>query len=416
MRCVLPVNHCKWWTVNPAVILSVNEIIMPQIEYEKIQEGKHDNTYHRIVYNTIERLKHEGIVKLSKQYVPQEEKKVESVVLRIKEMVSKGEPSNSIRIIDDLLFAYKYWIGYNKRKLQILDLSLKDDKSYIEKIRQDMKLWQEDIKLLKETRVALQGRKAICLSRLEQIFDITLKNIFAHVHSMIKTAELNQGLPFESLREYEPFFSYFLSSSYDTVEEGYLQDYLCIVIPIAGMRKMKSRKGLIKLIGDYLYIREKLKELESYGWDFEELYRKLTLQEFGKNVQILKKLQREVYKKIKIQRPLEICDYMSLGLATVGVVALSLGQLFGIASLGLALASKGLGEGMLVKTIKKLTQTIKNTDREVSLRDLKAYFYLLDGVRIPLAQHSKDLRSDSCGVSTRRYTARHWREVSNWGS
>jgi len=214
MKIIIPPEHCKWWAVNPAIVLYVDSIIMPSDEFEKINEGKNQNTYHRVVYKSVTLLKKEGILITSDSYFQKDEKMLSNLKKQVRDIIQECDKKKLLQVIKDLRFAYEYWIAYNRKKLEILDKSLKKDYKYFEVILKDMNVWEEDLKFLREIEYLLvESEKDIGLKKIDKlnvIFDVTFSNILTHVYVMLENAKLHQGSAFESLREYEPFLNILL--------------------------------------------------------------------------------------------------------------------------------------------------------------------------------------------------------------
>jgi len=139
MKIVIPPEPCKWWAVNPAIVLYVDSIVMPSNEFEKIYEGRNQNTYHRVVYENVNLLKKEGILITYDSYFPKNEI-LSDFKKQVKDIIQEWDKKKLLQIVKDLLFAYEYWIAYNRKKLKILDKSLKKDYKYSKVILKDMNI------------------------------------------------------------------------------------------------------------------------------------------------------------------------------------------------------------------------------------------------------------------------------------
>ena len=59
---------------------------------------------------------------------------------QVKDIIQEWDKKKLLQIVKDLLFAYEYWIAYNRKKLKILDKSLKKDYKYSKVILKDMNI------------------------------------------------------------------------------------------------------------------------------------------------------------------------------------------------------------------------------------------------------------------------------------
>ncbi len=102
MKIVIPPGHCKWWAVNPAIVLYVDSITMPSTEFEKIYEGKNQNTYHRVVYKTVTLLKEEGILSTSDSYYPKDEKTLSNFKKQVGDIIKEYDKKKLLQVVKDL--------------------------------------------------------------------------------------------------------------------------------------------------------------------------------------------------------------------------------------------------------------------------------------------------------------------------
>jgi len=370
--------------------------------------GRDDSSYHTIVANTVQALKGEGLLSVTDQFTRMAPGDVDGLMSDIRDQLRHGDPVESTRIIDDLVFAYRYWIGYNARKLDLLDAAARHDATYADKIRKDIEVWHKDLAALHRARARLQrpGKTRFRLGGAASAADITLPHLIAHTWNMLATGRLNRGFPFESLREYEPFFRYLPGQVSEGEESSSaLADYLCVPIPVAGLPQRSGLKSAMDAVDQYRRLRNRLRRVSDYGWQLEEIYRGTGMAEMEEALTALKRLRECVRKDGLVEAGLGVCDFMSLGLGVLGVASLPFNQLFGVLSLGLAIGSKAMSEAVMANSMQRVGTQLQRLPHSPSVRQANALFALLDGRKL-----SAPACNDGPRDHTRYYVPRHWRE------
>jgi len=415
MKIVIPPGHCKWWAVNPAIVLYVDSIIMPSNEFEKIYEGRNQNTYHRVVYKSVTLLKEEGILITSDSYFQKDEKILSNFKKQVRDIIQECDKKKLLQVVKDLRFAYEYWIAYNRKKLEILDKSLKKDYKYFEVILKDMNVWEEDLKFLREIEYLLvKNEKDIGpkkIDKLNVIFNVTFSNILTHVYLMLENAKLHQGSAFESLREYEPFFKYIALDleNISSLNNQILGDSLVVNFPIVGIKQKDFLQEITNTVGAYLKIRQILKRFEDIGWDLWEISERYNIDELNINKEILKRIREKVSSYKRIENKLEILDVISIMLGVLGSVSIPFNQIISGMSLFLAFGTKTIAESLKFRNVKNALKTMNMVKSKVGFKNLSVYFSLLDGVIIPtfLSKKEKLLSKDDDFIKA--YIPIHWK-------
>jgi len=417
MRIVIPPEHCKWWAVNPAVVLYVDSIIMPSSEFEKIREGRNQNTYHALVYKTVTLLKEEGILETSDLYFSKDEEIISNFKRQVETIIEELDKEKLLQVIRDLCSAYEYWIKYNEKKLEILDKSLKKDYKYSEAILKDMNIWHEDLKFLRGIeRLLEENEKEVGserIDRLKEIFSITLSNILTHVYVMLENAKLHQGSAFESLREYKPFVKYIDPNNQKNIR--FLNDqFLVIKFPIVGIKQKNFLQEIIDTVGAYLKIRQILKRLEDIGWDLWQISDRYNTDKFEKELlkfekELLERIKKEISPYKRIEDKLGILDSMSLMLGALGFVSIPFNQMISGMSLFLALGKEIIAETLKLLSIKDALETMNMGESEVGFKNLSVFFSLLDGVTIPTLLSKKERLLSKDDDLIKVYVPIHWR-------
>lgn len=191
---VIPPGDSKWWLLRPEFFAFIDKIQIDPKDYEKASSRRKESGYHKVIWERLSVLADKGKVILgdipvSFELATEESKK------QIDNIVTKEELL--VGFIEDLSFAYRYWIDYNKQKLRLLP----EGQWYAEEIIEQIPVWEDDLKLIRE-----QGPKAFELK--PEILTQVAVQVLARAHLLNQTRKSCPGNPMTSLKEYEPFIKY----------------------------------------------------------------------------------------------------------------------------------------------------------------------------------------------------------------
>jgi len=193
-RFVVMPNDSMWWILRPEFIAFVDNVVMDirQIEYEENEKDK--SGFHKLVWDRLSVLASEGLVtfedlKIDNDAIDHDAQCVLDSIM--------GDENSQVVFVRDMIFAYEYWISFNKMKVDLLP----NNQDYSKLIQKNSLLWLEDLNSLKTI-----GRKAL-IDRPSIVTDVA-RNILKKIATMNCLRKHYPYMPMSSLKEYEPFFKY----------------------------------------------------------------------------------------------------------------------------------------------------------------------------------------------------------------
>lgn len=191
---VIPPGDALWWLLRPEFFAFVDKIRLDPSDLKKIDERRSRYGYHKILWDRLSTLIDEEMVEL--QDIPVSFEEATDKASETMEVITKRSELSDL-LIKDMAFAYRYWIDYNKQKLELLP----KEAHYGGKITEQIPIWEADMNLLNKI-----GNKAFV--ERPEILSQTLLNVLTRVQLLRQANELSEGFPMTSLKEYEPFLKY----------------------------------------------------------------------------------------------------------------------------------------------------------------------------------------------------------------
>lgn len=196
---VIPPRDSKWWLMRPEFFAFIDKIRLDPDDYRRLKDRHGSSGYHKVLWDRLSALVDDGMVEIADIPVSFEKAKLEaSETLRriLKDKRAIGT------FIEDVAFSYRYWIDYNKQKLDLLP----KEASYGDEILRQIPVWEEDLRLIERMGSGAFEEKPEILSQ-------GTINVLSRVHLLRQADGLCPGLPMTSLKEYEPFLKYIDLSS-----------------------------------------------------------------------------------------------------------------------------------------------------------------------------------------------------------
>ena len=258
-----------WWILRPEFVTFIDKIIISKEQFEVEERSREKSGYHKVTWDRLNVLLDNNILEIQDIKIDND-KLNSSVNTTVDNIFDKNNPKLSV--VEDTIFAYQYWIDFNKQKLDLVP----NDQDYHKDISQSMPTWLNDMELLKK-----EGLKAFKIK--PEIKEYTLKNIIKKVHQLKILNETYNECPLTALKEYEPFLKYINSDiNSPIITERTAFTYKnkipskldgSVHLPIEpeydfmrfNLSKIKFQNILKTLTDNYKVARKKLKELQKHS-------------------------------------------------------------------------------------------------------------------------------------------------------
>lgn len=268
-KLIITPDDSMWWILRPEFVTFIDKIIISKEQFEEEERSKNKSGYHKVTWDRLNVLLDNNILEIKDIKIDND--KLNSLTnTTIKNIFNKNNPKLSV--VADTIFAYEYWIDFNKQKLDLVP----NDQDYHTDISQSMPTWLNDMELLKK-----EGLKAFKIK--PGIKEFTLKNIIKKVHQIKIINETYNECPLTALKEYEPFLKYIdsnINSPFITERTAFTYKNKIpskldgsVHLPIEpeydfmrfNLSKIKFQNILKTLIDNYKEARNKIKELQKHS-------------------------------------------------------------------------------------------------------------------------------------------------------
>ena len=193
-RVIVTPDDTLWWLLRPEFIAFVDGIVMSREQFQHEEELQEKSGFHKVTWRRLSVLMDEGFVDLRDLALNSSELSQQATAL-IQDLLDRSESAE--KVTRDLIFAYNYWISFNRQKLELLPT----DQQYATTIDSLLPKWEEDRDCLEKS-----GMEA--LRTRPPIRDVVFHNILQKVLAMRTLHERHQDCPMLALKQYEPFLKY----------------------------------------------------------------------------------------------------------------------------------------------------------------------------------------------------------------
>jgi len=193
-KLIITPDDSMWWILRPEFVAFIDKIIMSKAQYEEEKKCQYKSGYHKTTWERLEVLIENGLIEI-KDINFNKDKIDEEANAIINRILSPSQTHSSI--VDDMIFAYKYWIDFNKQKIALVP----GDQQYSKEILKSMPKWNEDLMLL-------QTKKEEAFTIRPEISKYTVSNIIKKVITIRFLNDTYHECPLTALKEYEPFLKY----------------------------------------------------------------------------------------------------------------------------------------------------------------------------------------------------------------
>ena len=180
--------------MRPEFLGYVDEIELDPADYERVRGERVDSAYRAVAWKRLSVLGDNGLLRIAPVKVDWA-KAVLAAERKIRDALC--DDSKTGTFVNDLIFAYRYWLEFNRQRLAIMPI----DDDYAESVEQHMPIWADDLALLVDL-----GKKA--LSEKPEIAEQTARSILIRVGSLREICRSHSGLALASLKEFQPFLKY----------------------------------------------------------------------------------------------------------------------------------------------------------------------------------------------------------------
>ncbi len=191
---IITPDDSMWWILRPEFTVFVDKIYMSKDQYLKEEQSKNRSGYHKVTWDRLQVLIDNDLIEIKDLKI--DEKVIENEAKNVISKISKKKQEHP-ELLNDMIFAYEYWIEFNKMKLDLVP----EDQEYHSDILKNMPLWKEDLDVLKK-----KGNEAFYIK--EEIIKYATTNIIEKVLTLKHLNKAYGSCPLTALKEYEPFLKY----------------------------------------------------------------------------------------------------------------------------------------------------------------------------------------------------------------